>query len=239
MSARRTVLLGFVKTLAIMSAKGDFMQKRRIIFSAAALAVSLAAHSQATSSGGLRYRWHDGQGRLHLSDTLTADAMKYGFDAVNDQGLVINRVPRQMTPEERDASNKLAAEQAAKQRIEQERINAEAQMLEAYPDESSYKIFQQQTLDTIDQQIKTVQLNLRGQEKSLTDLLARAADMERTQKSVPKFMVDSIASQRAVVTDQRATLQRLQDKRVQTVKDQVTQLARYRQLKSAQGKPTS
>jgi hypothetical protein len=51
-------------------------------------------------------------------------------------------------------------------------------------------------------------------------------------------MVDSIASQRTVVTSQRATLQRLQDQRVQTVKDQAPQLARYRELKAAQAKPT-
>jgi hypothetical protein len=214
------------------------MRKLLFVFTAAALFANVAAHAQAPTTGsGIRYKWHDGQGKLHFSDSLNAEAMKYGFDAVNDQGMVIQHVPRQLTPDERAAANKLAAEQAAKQHVEQERHNAEAQMLEAYPDENSYKISQQQALDTLDQQIHTTQLNLKTQEKALTDLLGRAAEIERTQKTVPKFINDSIASQRAVVTGQQNTLQHQQARRTQMVQDQATQLARYRELKAAQANP--
>lgn len=214
------------------------MRKLLFVFTAVALFASIAANAQAQTTGsGIRYKWHDGQGKVHFTDSLTADAMKYGFDAVNDQGLVIQHVPRQLTPDERAAANKLAAEQAAKQHAEQERMRAEAQMLEAYPDESTYKISQQQALDTLDQQIHTTQLNLKTQEKALTDLLGRAAEIERTQKAVPKFITDSITSQRAVVNGQQNTLQRQQALRTQMVQDQVTQLAHYRELKAAQAKP--
>jgi hypothetical protein len=110
------------------------MHKRLVIFAAVTLMASTAAIAQSPTTGsGIRYKWHDAQGKVHFSDSLTAEAMKYGFDAVNDQGLVIQHVPRQLTPEERAAANQLAAEQAKKQRIEQDRINADAQMLEAYP----------------------------------------------------------------------------------------------------------
>ena len=163
--------------------------------------------------------------------------MKYGYDLVNDQGLVIQHVPRQMTPEERDAANKLAAAEAIKQHAAQELANAEAQMLAAYPDEESYKISQQQELDTIDQQIHTTQINLRSQEKALTDLLARAADIERAKAPLPKYLTDSIAKQRDVVTGQRNTLQRQQATRAQTVQEQAGKLARYRALKAATAQP--
>jgi len=214
------------------------MRKCLFVFTAAALFASVAVNAQTPTTGsGIRYKWHDGQGKVQFSDSLTADAMKYGYDAVNDQGLVIQHVPRQLTPEERAAANKLAADQAAKQRAEQDRVNADAQMLEAYPDENTYKISQQQALDTLDQQIHTTQLNLKTQEKALTDLLGRAAEIERTQKSVPKFINDSIASQRTVVTGQQNTLQRQQALRTQMVQDHVTQLAHYREVKAAQAKP--
>jgi hypothetical protein len=150
---------------------------------------------------------------------------------------VIQHVARQLTPEERTAANQLAADQAKKQRIEQDRINADTQMLEAYPDENMFKISQQQALDTLDQQIHTTELNLKTQEKALTDLLGRAAEMERTQKTVPKFINDSIASQRAVVTGQQNTLQRQQAVRAQMLHDQSAQLAHYREVKAAQAKP--
>ncbi len=211
------------------------MRKPLLVFAAVALVASLTAYAQNT--GNIRYKWYDGQGLMHFSDSLTADAMKYGYDLVNDRGLVVQHVPRQLNAQERAAANKLAAEQAAKQRAAQEIANAETQMLAAYPDEESYKISQQQTLDTIDQQIRTTQINLRSQEKALTDLLGRAADLENTKSPVPKFLVDSIAQQRSVVTEQRNTLQRQQTLRTRTVQSQAKELGRYRELKAAQQQP--
>jgi hypothetical protein len=220
---------------AILENKGESMRKSLLVFVAVVLVASLSAHAQNT--GNIRYKWYDGQGLMHFSDSLTTEAMKYGYDLVNDHGMVVQHVPRQLSAEERVAANKLAAEQAAKQRAAQDIANAETQMLAAYPDEESYKISQQQSLDTIDQQIHTTQINLRSQEKALTDLLGRAAEMENAKTPVPKFLVDSIAQQRGVVTTQRNTLQRQQALRAQTVQQQAKQLARYRELKAAQAQP--
>ncbi|MEO6925893.1 MAG: DUF4124 domain-containing protein [Rhodanobacter sp.] len=212
------------------------MRKLLLILAAVALGASVAASAQDTSS--VRYKWYDGQGLMHYSDSLTADAMKYGYDLVNDRGLIVRHVPRQLTAEERAAAAKVAAAEAVKQRAAQDVANAEAQMLNAYPDEESYKISQQQSLDTIDQQIHTTLINLRSQEKALTDLLARAAEIENSKKPVPKYLTDSIAAQRNTVTGLRNTQQRQQGLRMQTVQDQKKQLVRYRQLKLEQGTPS-
>lgn len=211
------------------------MHKSLLVFAAVVLFASLSARAQNT--GNMRYKWYDGQGLMHFSDSLTSDAMKYGYALVNDRGMVVQRVPRQLNAQERAAANKLAAEQATKQRAAQEIANAETQMLAAYPDEESYKISQHQTLDTIDQQIRTTQINLRSQEKALTDLLGRAADTENAKDAVPKFLADSIARQRGVVTEQRNTLRRQQALRAQAVQQQATELARYRELKAALAQP--
>ncbi|MDE2307368.1 MAG: DUF4124 domain-containing protein [Xanthomonadaceae bacterium] len=212
------------------------MRKFLSIFAAAVLIASLPVHAQNSSS--VRYRWHDEHGLPHYSDSLSAEAMKYGYDVVNDQGLVIQHVARQLTPEERAAANKLAAQQAAEQRAEKERADADAQMLAAYPDEDSFRISQQQALDSIDQQIHTTQINLRSQEQALTDLLGRAADMERGKTPVPRFLADSITKQRDVVTGQRNILEHLQALRVQTAQAQIAELAHYRKLKAALAQPS-
>ncbi len=211
------------------------MRKSSLFFAAIMLTAGLTAHAQDTSN--IRYKWHDGQGLMHFSDSLTAEAMKYGYDLVNDRGLVIRHVARQLNADERAAANKLAAQQAASQRAAQEIVNAETQMLDAYPDEESYRISQQQALDTIDQQIHTTQINLRSQEKALTDLLGRAADLENTKQPVPKFLNDSIAQQRDVVTGQRNALQRQQLLRAKTVELQAAQMLRYRELRTAHPTP--
>jgi hypothetical protein len=208
------------------------MRKPLLVITAVVLAAGLSVHAQNT--GNIRYKWYDGQGLMHFSDSLTVEAMKYGYDLVNDRGMVVQRVPRQLNAAERAAANKLAAEQAAKQRAAQERANADAQMLAAYPDEESYQISLQQALDTIDQRIRTSRINLRSQEKALTDLLGRAADLENAKSPVPKSLADSIAQQRNVVAALRDTLHRQQTLRSETVQQQADQLAHYREVRTAQ-----
>lgn len=214
------------------------MRKSLLAIAAFVLFASLSAQALAQTRTGssVRYKWYDEHGLMHFSDSLSAEAMKYGYDLVNDHGLVVRHVPRQLNAEERAAANKLAAEKAAKQRAAQQIANADAQMLSAYPDEESYKISLQQSLDTIDQQIHTTQINLRSQEKALTGLLGRAADIENAREPVPKFVIDSIARQRDVVNDQRNALKRQQALRAQTVQLQARQMARYRELKAAPDK---
>jgi hypothetical protein len=212
------------------------MRRPLLIIAAIVLCASASAYAQNT---GLRYKWHDGQGLVHFSDSLTTEAMKYGYELVNDRGLVVQRVSRQLNAQERAAANKLAAEQAAKDRAIQERANADAQMLSAYPDEESYQISLQQALDTYDQQINTTRINLRSQEKALTDLLGRAADIENGKETVPKALVDNIARQRNVVASLRDTLQRQQAARAQSVRQQTQLMAHYREVKAAQDKERS
>lgn len=206
------------------------MRKLWPVFAFAMLVASQCATAQEASH--VRYKWQDAQGLVHFSDSLSSDAMKYGYTVVNDQGVVVGRVARQLTPEERAAANKLAAQQAAEQRAVREQANAEAQMLNAYPDEAAFRLSQQQALDTIDQQIHTTQINLRSQEKALTDLLARAADLERAKQPVPAYLVDGIAKQRNVVTGQRNNLVRQRAERAKSTDTQRVELARYRQLKA-------
>lgn len=207
------------------------MRKPLLAIVVVALLASLSV--QAQKSGSVRYKWQDANGLVHFSDSLTSDAMKYGYSLVNDRGLVVRQVPRQLTAAERAVANQLATEQAARDRAAKERADADARMLSAYPDEESYRISLQQVLEVSDQQIATTRSNLRTQEKALTDLLGRAADIENAKDPVPKALVDNITEQRNVVTGLRNTLHRQQNARTATVREQTGLLDHYRQLQAA------
>lgn len=212
------------------------MRKSLLLFAVATLMASVPVHAEKNTSN-VHYKWIDGHGLAHFSDSLTAEAMKYGYDLVDDQGLVMRHVQRQLTPDEREAAQKLAAQQAEQARIKHERQRAEAQMMSAYPDEASYQAAQHDVLATIDQHIHTTRINLHSQETALTDLLGRAADTERAKNPVPKSLADSIIRQRDVVAAQRRTLQRQQAERTRTLQLQAKQLARYRELKAGTEQP--
>lgn len=210
------------------------MHMRWLLLMAPLLVASGFAIAQ--GRGHVRYQWQDAQGLVHFSDSLTQEAIQGGYSVIDDRGIVVARVARPPTAEERAAAAKQAEQDAAKQRAARQRANSEAQMLNAYPTEAAYRTFQKQSLETIDQQIHTTQLNLRSQEDALTTLLNRAGELERAKEKVPPFLVESIAKQRDVITAQRATLQRQQAMRAQTVEKQGAELARYRELKAAQDK---
>ncbi|HEY9133799.1 MAG TPA: DUF4124 domain-containing protein [Dyella sp.] len=200
------------------------------------IGTAACAQSNAQGKGLYRYRWHDGQGLPHYSDSLTAEAMKYGYDLVNDRGIVVQHVERQLTPEERAAAQKVAAQQAAVKRAADEQVRNDDQMLAAYPTEAAYQASLKQNLDTIDQQINTTQINLHSQEKALTDLLARAGEAERAKQPVPKSLNDSIARQRNVVAGQRDVLLKQQETRDAAETKMTEQMAHYRQVKAAADK---
>ncbi|MHA6205599.1 DUF4124 domain-containing protein [Dyella soli] len=212
------------------------MRKALIVIATLALTAGLHAQAQKSQSGSYRYRWRDNTGLPHYSDSLTSDALKFGYDLVNDRGIVVQHVDRQLNPEERAAAQKLAEQQAAQQRAAAERARADAQLLAAYPTEDGYKSAQRQNLDNIEQQINTTRINLRSQEKALTDLLTRAGDLERAKQPVPKTLNDSIAKQRDVVTKQRELLEHQQGLRETAEQKNTQDLQHYRDLKAAQDK---
>lgn len=209
---------------------------RRTLIVIAMLALTAGLHAQAQKGSSYRYRWKDASGLPHYSDSLTSDALKYGYDLVNDRGLVVQHVERQLNPEERAAAQKAAEQQAADQRAAQERARVDAQMLAAYPTEEEYATSLKQGLDNLNQQISTTRINLRSQEKALTDLLTRAGDLERAKQPVPKFLNDGIAKQRDVVSKQRDLLERELNARDAAEKKNVDDLKHYRDVKAAKEK---
>jgi hypothetical protein len=209
---------------------------RRLALSATiVLSLGLAGLAAAQQTpGGVRYRWVDGSGLPHYSDSLTTDALKYGYDVINSNGMITQHVQKQLTPAERAAAEERAAAAAAQQRALNEQKAKDIQLLNTYPDEDALKDEQKQVLENLDQQMSTTRANLHSQDAALTDLLNRAADNERQKQPVPKFLSDQIVSQRNVVANERALLERQKASREAILQQQAQELQHFRDLKAAQ-----
>jgi hypothetical protein len=211
------------------------MHRRLIVaITFALLGTGIAAQAQGAKQGPFRYKWVDAQGLPHYSDSLTEQAIKRGYDVVNNQGLVVQHVPRPMTRAERaaaEAKNRATAQaQAERLRRQQE----DAQMLAAYPTEADFAATQQAELDNLSQAIHTIRMNLRSQEQNLSALLAHAANIQSGGGKVPANLSQRIAEQRQAVTAQRAMLDRQIQARAVAEKDVQAKLARYRMLRARQ-----
>ena len=205
------------------------MRKTRLRLCLILLASSVVI--SAFAAGNVRYKWRDADGNLHYSDSLPADANVYGYDMVSAQGIVVKHVPPAMTPEQRAAAKAEAAEvRSVKDEAErQDRENA--QLLAANPTEADLRNAQKQQIEMIDLHVKSLETGLQSLERNLTDLLGRAADLERDSTPVPARLTAQIADVRGKINAQHAQLDRRQAEREKTLQGFAEELDRYRALR--------
>jgi hypothetical protein len=204
---------------------------RSVLAAVLAIAIAGPAWAAGTASGHTRYKWTDGEGNLHYSDALPPEAVKYGYEIVNGQGVVIRHVDRPRTSEEKAAAKaELAKAQAAKESAEA-RVRNDKQMLAAYPTEDDLKRAQRQQSDMMDQNLTSAGISLQSQEKSLAELLGHAAELDANGKPVPTALAKKIADMRKQVEDQRTYITRKQKERDDTVAHFDDEIAHYRALK--------
>ncbi|MBN8728531.1 MAG: DUF4124 domain-containing protein [Xanthomonadales bacterium] len=180
-----------------------------------------------------RYKWRDAQGNLHYGDTLPAEAARLGYEIVNPQGLVVKRVERAKTPEELAAARAAATREQAARTEAEERARADAQLLAGYPEERDLRRAQQQKLELLEQQVVAARISLRSQEQTLADSLARAAEVERTNRGLPEAEAKKLAGLRQQVDNQRLAVNRREAERDAAHENFQLELARYRELRQA------
>jgi hypothetical protein len=181
-----------------------------------------------------RYKWTDGEGNLHYSDSLPPEAVKFGYEIVNSQGVVIKHVDRARTAEERAAAKaEIAKAQAAKESAEA-RVRNDKQLVAAYPTEDDLKRAQHQQADMLEQNLTSARISLQSQEKSLAELLGHAAELDANGKPVPANLAKKIADMRKQVEEQRTYITRKQKERDDTIAHFDEDLAHYRALKEPQ-----
>ena len=177
------------------------------------------------------YRWTDKDGKVHYTDQLPPEASKDAREELNKQGLVVDRTERALTPEEQAARAVEDAKLAEQRRIDEERAKMDAVLVGSYPSEDDLQRSYKERFDLIEQSLESARVSIRSQEKSLADLLAHAADLERNGKPVSKTVVDSITRTRAQVAEQRGYLQRRETEGAALRSEFDALVTRYRELK--------
>jgi hypothetical protein len=203
-----------------------------ILLSSVLLLPMAAAAANGGSTPTTHYRWRDALGVVHFADTIPASALGSGYDIVNDQGMVIRHVDREMTPAERRAAAAEAARAAAVRNAARQRELADSQLLAAYPSEADLRQSQQAQLKQFQFDIDSLQTNLRSQEQTLTDLLAHAADVEHSGETVTHGLQKRIADQRQTVNGERDELARKQNELASTRRKFAAELKHYRELRA-------
>lgn len=186
----------------------------------------------APSGAGQRYRWTDSQGNIHYSDSLTIEAVQSGYDIMDANGLVKKHIERVKTAEEKTAEKAEQTKERLLRQQEEEQLRVDQQMLAAYPTEDALKSAQQQQLEMLDQNISSARVNLQNQEKSLSELLGHAAELEQAGQPVPADVTHQIIDVRKQIEEQRAFVGHKETERKNLAVKFEADIDHYRRLKT-------
>lgn len=198
---------------------------------AAALAFVLASIPLDAEAQRKLYRWTDKDGKVHYTDQLPAEAVKDKQEELNDQGMAVRTTDRARTPEEQAAWEAERAQLEEERKIAEEKAKMDSVLTSSYPTEADLARAYKERFDLLGQSLESARVGIRSQEKSLADLLAHAADLERNGKPVPPSITDTIARTRGQVNEQRAYLERRENEQDALKAEYDQLLARYRELK--------
>lgn len=196
-----------------------------------ALVGILAASGASGARAHTQFRWVDGGGVPHFSDTLTMDALQYGYDVLSDSGVVVKHIDRQRTPEELFAEEAAASAAATAKREAEAQAQSDQRMLAAYPSEKDLIASRQAQLDSIEQNMRAANNSLGVQEKSLSDALAQASTFEHDNKAVPEPLKKQIETLRKNAELLRNYVARRQKEKTEATAKFDKDLAHYRQLR--------
>lgn len=207
------------------------MKRTYSALSAALLGLGMLAFcATGAASERYQYKWRDLDGRLHYSDSLPPTAPQHGYEVVNSRGIVIRRVPRARTAEERAEDAAEAQRVQAEQESAQRQALADRQMLSAYASEEDLVRAQREQLAMLEQGISSAEAGLASLEASLASRLEHAAELEATDKPVPARVTEQIDEMRRQIRVQRVAIQRRSDERDTTTAAFAAQIERYRML---------
>lgn len=200
------------------------------------LFVIAATSALAADNSHERYRWKDAQGIMHFDDVLSDAAIQAGYDVVNGSGMKLRHVAAPKTAEQQKADDQAEAQKKATEKAAAAQAQKDVQMLAAYPTEQEFTDAHHAQLAQIDQYIEATQISLQSQEKSLTDMLSHAADLERAGKPIPAALSQQIESLRSNIEKQKSYITAKQQEKIDDAAKFETSLAHYRAVR---GKPRS
>ncbi len=176
------------------------------------------------------YRWVDENGEVHHGNMVPPEYRNFGWERIGPNGVVVERVERALTPEERDV---LRQEQIRQAEIEAEQRTQETRdrlLLAAYRSEEDLLDAMELQVSSIDSQRTTIQTSLDLATQRFESLVRRAAQTVRDGGNVSPELTENIEDARGEIADLRANLTNLVQQEREIRERFTAELERYRQL---------
>ena len=158
------------------------------------------------------YKWVDENGEVHYSQTLPPERAGEAHDRLTRDGLVAERVDRVKTADE---LAELAAQREQERELaEQERIQAQQDrlFLAAYPTEQDVRRTIETRRETVMSERDSVESLIEQSRSRFVATVQQAAELERSGKPVPAYLVERIDEARTGIRDLNRRLREIDER---------------------------
>ena len=196
---------------------------RGMAYSALAAALLLAAGAaQATM-----YRWVDGNGRVHYSDTPPTTFQKSGGAELSKQGNVIRRTQSEA---ERQAEAERRAEQKRTEVEQGKQAQLDRALTQTYTTEAEIDLARDRALEHHKLAIKGAEIRGKAVEANLAELKARIANIEKAGRPVSPNLKEQLDQATRESLDLKRTILNNEEAMVQVGEKYAADKARFREL---------
>lgn len=179
-----------------------------------------AAHAQ-------MYRWVDGNGRVHYSDTPPTTYRKSGGAELSKQGNIIKRT-------QSEAERRAEAERAAEQKRIQAEQNKQAQLdralTQTYTSEAEIDLARDRALEHHRLAIKGAEIRGKAVEANVVELKTRIANIEKSGRPVSPNLKEQLDQASRESLDLKRTILNNEEAMLQVREKYTTDKLRFREL---------
>jgi chromosome segregation ATPase len=197
----------------------------------ASSALAVALLLVAGTAQAAMYRWVDGNGRVHYSDTPPTTYQQSGGAEMNKQGLVIKRT-------QSEAERRAEAERQAEQKRILVEQNKQAQLdralMSTYTTEAEIDLARDRALEHHKLAIKGAEMRGKAVEDNLAELKTRIANIEKAGRPVGSNLKEQLDQATREQQELKRTIQSNEEAMTQVREKYAADKTRFRELS---GKP--
>ena len=189
--------------------------------------VSLSAHAATL------YKWVDSNGVVHYSDHLPPEESKRAHKTLTDQGITIETTAAQKTKEELAREAQLRELERQQEKQHEEARRHDQMLLDSYRDEQELIATGDEKIAAIESTINIIKGRIQRLRLQLQHFFRKAADRERSGRSVPDAILQKIAATKKKIDSNMDFIASKRQEQDELRKQFATDLQRYRELTAA------
>jgi len=182
--------------------------------------------------------WTNKDSVRECGNAIPPEYAQESHEVKSQSGMTIRKQGRAKTQaevaEEREARALAARKQAEKDAIARKQAAADKVLLDTFGSEDDLVLARDGQIANLESQVKVTEGHIAKLQKSLDDLIKRAADIERRGKEIPSKLASNIQSVQEQIAENRAFIASKHAEQQTLTKKFDSDIARFRELRSAQ-----